>query len=46
MNRITYSPIGIVHSPFRFPEGTPIQSGAAKDIHATIEIFPEYLNTV
>lgn len=42
MNRITYYPIGIVHSPFHFPEGTPIQPVAAKDIHATIEIFQEY----
>ena len=42
MNRITYYPIGIVHSPFRFPEGTPIQPVTAKDIHATIEIFQEY----
>ena len=42
MNRITYYPIGIVHSPFRIPEGTPIQPNAAKDIRATIEIFQEY----
>ncbi len=42
MNRITYFPIGIVHSPFRIPEGTPIQSVAAKDIQARIEIFQEY----
>ncbi len=44
MNRITYFPIGIVHSPFRFPEGTPIQAAAAKDIQARIEIFSEYSN--
>ena len=42
MNRITYFPIGIAHSPFRFPEGTPIQATAVKDIQARIEIFPEY----
>jgi len=42
MNKITYRPIGIVHSPFRFPEGTPIQPAAAKDIQAQIEIFPDY----
>lgn len=42
MNRITFYPIGIAHSPFCFPEGTPIQPVAAKDIHATIEIFQEY----
>ena len=44
MNKITYCPIGIVHSPFRIPEGTPIQPTAAKDIQARIEIFPEYSN--
>jgi tRNA (adenine37-N6)-methyltransferase len=43
MNQITYHPIGIVHSPFRIPEGTPIQAAAAKDICATIEIFPEFI---
>lgn len=42
MNRITYFPIGVAHSPFRSPEGTPIQAGVAKDIQARIEIFPEY----
>ncbi len=46
MNRITYYPIGIVHSPFRFPEGTPIQAAVAKDIQARIEIFPEYRNGI
>jgi tRNA-Thr(GGU) m(6)t(6)A37 methyltransferase TsaA len=46
MNRITYFPIGIVHSPFQFPEGTPIQANAAKDIQARIEIFPEYHNGI
>jgi tRNA-Thr(GGU) m(6)t(6)A37 methyltransferase TsaA len=42
MNRITYYPIGIAHTPFRIPEGTPIQAVAAKDIQGKIEIFPEY----
>lgn len=42
MLNITYQPIGIVHSPFKTPEGTPIQPVAAKDVCATIEIFPQY----
>jgi tRNA-Thr(GGU) m(6)t(6)A37 methyltransferase TsaA len=42
MLEITYQPIGIVRSPFKRPEGTPIQSIAAKDKEAIIEIFPEY----
>lgn len=42
MLNITYQPIGIVHSPFKKPEGTPIQPLAAADVFATIEIFPQY----
>ena len=43
MNGIVYQPIGIVHSPFNTPEGTPIQSAASEEeIGATIEIFSEY----
>ena len=40
--KITYSPIGIMHSPFKEPKGTPIQPNAAKDIEGMVEIFPEY----
>jgi tRNA-Thr(GGU) m(6)t(6)A37 methyltransferase TsaA len=40
--KITYSPIGIIHSPFKEPKGTPIQPNAAKDIEGMVEIFPEY----
>jgi tRNA-Thr(GGU) m(6)t(6)A37 methyltransferase TsaA len=39
---ITYTPIGIVHSPFKKAHDTPIQPSAAKNIKATIELFPEY----
>ena len=42
MTSITFQPIGIVHSPFKKPEGTPIQSIAAKDTEAVIEVFPEF----
>ncbi len=42
MHSITYHPIGIVHSPFKSPEGTPIQSVAAKGTEAIIEIFPQF----
>lgn len=43
MSSIVYQPVGVVHSPYKTPEGTPIQSGAAeKSPCATIEIFPEY----
>ena len=41
---IQYVPIGVVHSPFREPTGTPIQSAAASAIgvEAQVEIFPSF----
>ncbi len=42
MNEIMYKPIGVVHSSFKEPEGTPIQPAGAKAINGTVEIFPEY----
>ena len=42
MNKISYKPIGIIHSPFKKPLGTPIQPTAAESICGTVEIFPEY----
>jgi len=42
MKEIHYKPIGIVHSPFKEPEGTPIQPAGAAGIGARIELFAEY----
>jgi tRNA-Thr(GGU) m(6)t(6)A37 methyltransferase TsaA len=42
MNEIKYKPIGIIHSPFKEPKGTPIQPAGAKGTDGTVEIFPEY----
>ncbi len=42
MNEIKYTPIGVIHSQFKEPKGTPIQSSVAKGIGGTIEVFPEY----
>lgn len=42
MKEVTYKPIGIIHSPFKKPKGTPIQPTSAKGIKGTIELFPEY----
>jgi len=42
MHEIKYTPIGVVHSPHKKPEGTPIQPSAATDMEATVEIFPEF----
>jgi len=42
MHEIKYTPIGIIHSPFKEPKGTPIQPAGAEDIDGTVEVFPEY----
>ena len=42
MDTIEYRPIGIIHSPFKTPEGSPIQPAAARGIEGKIEIFPEF----
>jgi tRNA-Thr(GGU) m(6)t(6)A37 methyltransferase TsaA len=43
MNEIKYKPIGIIHSPFKEPKGTPIQPAGAKGTNGIVEIFPEYV---
>jgi tRNA-Thr(GGU) m(6)t(6)A37 methyltransferase TsaA len=42
VNAIKYKPIGIIHSPFKEPKGTPIQPAGSKGINGIVEIFPEY----
>lgn len=43
MEQITYTPIGIIHSPFTQQEGTPIQGRyESDDKRAEIEVFQEY----
>lgn len=42
MNEIKYKPIGIIHTPFAGPAGTPIQPKRGKGGKGTIELFPEY----
>ena len=42
MNEIKYRPIGVIHSLFKEPEGTPIQPTGAKGIEGTVELFPKY----
>jgi tRNA-Thr(GGU) m(6)t(6)A37 methyltransferase TsaA len=39
---IRYRPIGIIHSPFGEPKGTPIQPSAALGVEGTVEVFPKY----
>jgi tRNA-Thr(GGU) m(6)t(6)A37 methyltransferase TsaA len=42
MNEIKYKPIGVVHSPFKEPKGTPIQPPGGKGIDGMVAVFPEY----
>jgi tRNA-Thr(GGU) m(6)t(6)A37 methyltransferase TsaA len=44
MNEIKYKPIGIIHSPFKQPKGTPLQPTSAKNIGGTVELFSEYVD--
>lgn len=39
---IHYQPIGIIHSPFTEPKGTPVQATAARDVAGVIEVNPAY----
>ncbi len=40
--KITYTPIGVVHSPFKEPAGTPIQPAAGAGVAAEVELYPEF----
>ena len=42
MNTFEYRPIGIIHTPHKTTEGTPIQPTGAKGVEGRIEIFPEF----
>jgi tRNA-Thr(GGU) m(6)t(6)A37 methyltransferase TsaA len=39
---IKYRPIGIIHTPFKTPKGTPIQPKKAGNIGGSVELFEEY----
>jgi tRNA-Thr(GGU) m(6)t(6)A37 methyltransferase TsaA len=43
MKRVTYTPIGIVHSPYKEPKNMPIQTISSKGVKGTVEVFPEYI---
>ena len=42
MGKITYSPIGVIHTPFQEVEGIPIQPSGALGIKGTVEVFRQY----
>lgn len=42
MNTIPFAPIGIIHTPFKQPKGTPIQPKAGQGIQGVVEVDPQY----
>jgi tRNA-Thr(GGU) m(6)t(6)A37 methyltransferase TsaA len=42
MSGIIFHPIGAVHTPFKEPQGTPIQPAAAQEAQGFIDLLPEY----
>lgn len=42
MTVIEYRPIGFIHTPFKEPSGTPIQSSRGRGVRGNVEVFPEY----
>jgi tRNA-Thr(GGU) m(6)t(6)A37 methyltransferase TsaA len=43
MSEITYQPIGVIHSPFKEPKGTPIQPPGAGGVKGSVEVFAAYV---
>jgi tRNA-Thr(GGU) m(6)t(6)A37 methyltransferase TsaA len=42
MNAVNYTFIGVIHSPYKKPQGVPIQSSTAKDVEGTVEVYPRF----
>jgi len=40
--KIEFSPIGIIHTPFKSIERMPIQPTAGASVRGTVEVFPEF----
>lgn len=43
MRPLTYTPIGVVHTPFTAQAGMPLQTVAARGVAGTIELAADYL---
>jgi tRNA (adenine37-N6)-methyltransferase len=43
LKKITYTPIGIIHSPFKELAGIPKQPEMGHEIEGVVEVFPQYL---
>lgn len=46
IEKITFSTIGIIHSPHQQKEKTPIQPVYAEGINGRVEVFPEYVDAL
>lgn len=42
MDSIEIKPIGVIHTPFKEPRGTPIQPDRSDGARGTVEVYPEY----
>jgi tRNA-Thr(GGU) m(6)t(6)A37 methyltransferase TsaA len=42
LDRVVYEPIGVIHTPFKKPDGMPVQPAGGKDIDGIAEVKPEY----
>jgi tRNA-Thr(GGU) m(6)t(6)A37 methyltransferase TsaA len=42
MQAVTYTPIGVIRSPFSDPKGMPIQPSGAAGVKGRIEVAPEF----
>ncbi len=40
---VTVAPIGLIHTPFKHAEGTPIQGVAAKGAEGVVEVLPDLI---
>ncbi len=43
MREIVYKPIGVIHTPFKTPSGTPIQASASRGVKGVVEVYPEFM---
>jgi len=43
MSKIVFYPIGVIHSPFNEPIGTPIQPTAGIGVEGKVELYGEYV---
>jgi tRNA-Thr(GGU) m(6)t(6)A37 methyltransferase TsaA len=46
MNNITYTPTGIIHSPFTKPDNMPIQPSGATGVKGTVVVDRQYIDAL